>query len=110
MPPITQPAFTRLAVVGLLGLLGLSPTLLGLLEGAARGEGPLPSLPGSLSPALLAALSLIQPGLLLLGGVALGVVLAPRVGLRSVLPGLSDRPFSWGDGAAGLLAGVLYGG
>lgn len=107
-PPFL-PAFTRLTAVGLVGLLGLYPTLLDLLERAARGEGPLPRLPAAPSPALLAALSLIQPGVLLLGCVALGVVLAPRVGLRSVIGGLSERPFSRGDARAGLLVGLLTG-
>ncbi|WP_216320954.1 CPBP family intramembrane glutamic endopeptidase [Deinococcus aestuarii] len=107
--PAFLPAFARLAAVGLVGLLGLYPTLLDLFGRVARGEGPLPSLPGDLSPALLAALSLIQPGVLILGSVALGVLLAPRVGLRSVVAGLSDRPFTRGDGVAGLLVGAVTG-
>lgn len=72
--------FAALFGAGLLGVASLVPALPAMLR-----EIPVP--PGVELPPMpmLVALSLIQPLLLLAGGVALGLVLAPRLGLRSYL-------------------------
>jgi hypothetical protein len=74
--------FGALFAAGLLGILALAPTLPEMLRAApipAEARAALPPMP------VLVALSLIQPTLLLAGAVALGLALAPRMGLRSHL-------------------------
>jgi hypothetical protein len=63
------------AALGLVGVAGLGATL-------ALSSSTLPTVPG-LSPAVVVALSLVQPGLLVVVAAALGAWLAPAVGLRS---------------------------
>lgn len=70
--------FLRLYALGLLGVATLPLVAIPLLQ--ARGLPPeAPSLP------VLAALAMVQPSLLLAAAVAIGVRLAPVVGLRSYL-------------------------
>ena len=105
--------FAALFAAGLLGVLALVPTLPEMLRAAPippEARAALPPMP------VLVALSLIQPTLLLAGAVALGLTLAPRLGLRSYLsesaagerPGLSglgrDVPVAL---AVGVLADTL---
>ena len=74
--------FAALFAAGLLGVLSLAPTLPDMLRAAPippEARAALPPMP------VLVALSLIQPALLMAGAVALGLVLAPRLGLRSHL-------------------------
>lgn len=74
--------FAVLCAAGFLGLLALAPTLpetLRALPIPAEAKAALPPMP------LLVALSLVQPALLVAAGVALGLALAPRLGLRSHL-------------------------
>lgn len=72
--------FAVLFGAGVLGVLALVPTLPEMLRNLpVPPEVRLPPLP------VMVALSLVQPLLLLAGGVALGLVLAPRLGLRSHL-------------------------
>lgn len=74
-------AFAALAALGLVGLAGLVPVLrLQLASLAARGV-----LPPDVPTAALVALSLLQSGLLVLAAVAVGLALAPRLGLASRL-------------------------
>lgn len=109
--------FAALFAAGLLGILALAPTLPEMLRAA-----PIPPEARALMPPMpvLVALSLIQPTLLMAGAVALGLALAPRLGLRSRLaesaageqPGLSalrrDVPAAVALGlAADLLVVVL---
>lgn len=75
--------FLRLYTAGLLGVLTLPLVIVPLLQARPLPPG-LPSLP------VLAALSLLQPALLLALGVALGLALAPRLGLRSLLADAAD--------------------
>lgn len=89
--------FAALFAAGFAGVLALAPTLPAMLRGAPippEAWEALPPMP------VLVALSLIQPTLLLAGAVALGLVLAPGLGLRSHLsesaageaPGLRALP------------------
>lgn len=74
--------FAALFAAGFLGVLALAPTLpetLRALPLHPEAKAALPPMP------VLVALSLIQPTLLMAGGVALGLALAPRLGLRSHL-------------------------
>jgi hypothetical protein len=74
--------FAALFAAGFLGVLALAPTLLEALRALRlppEGKAAVPPMP------VLVALSLIQPTLLMAGGVALGLALAPRLGLRSHL-------------------------
>lgn len=69
--------FLALFALGLLGVLAVGVS-------TATGEGGVPGLPEVSGP-VLAALVVIQPALLLALSVTVGLVLAPRVGLRSHL-------------------------
>lgn len=72
--------FAVLFAAGVLGVLSLLPTLPAMLRRIPVPPGvELPPMP------VLVALSLVQPTVLLAGAVALGVALAPRLGLRSRL-------------------------
>lgn len=71
--------FAALFGAGLLGVLSLVPTIPAMLREAPLPAEGLPPMP------VLVALSLIQPTILLAGAVALGLFLAPRLGLRSHL-------------------------
>ncbi|MBJ6127951.1 CPBP family glutamic-type intramembrane protease [Microvirga splendida] len=72
--------FLALAGLGLLGILSLIPLIEGSIEQASRlpGAPPLPD-------AVFALLILGQPTLLLLAAVALGVALAEKAGLTSLI-------------------------
>lgn len=70
--------FLALFVLGLPGILSLVPTVIGQLDA-------LPPEMVALPRPLVAALSLLNPLILLALGVALGVLLAHRVGLRSLI-------------------------
>lgn len=74
-------AFLALAALGLVGVAGLLPVV--LLQLASLGGRGL--LPAGVPVPLLAALSLFQSALLVLAAVALGLALAPRLGLVSRL-------------------------
>ncbi|HEV2150622.1 MAG TPA: CPBP family intramembrane glutamic endopeptidase [Longimicrobiaceae bacterium] len=74
--------FGALFAAGLVGILALIPTLPEMLRAApipAEAREVLPPMP------VMVLLSLIQPTLLMAGAVALGLALAPRLGLRSHL-------------------------
>jgi hypothetical protein len=73
--------FLALAGLGLAGLLGLPLILAPQIEGMIASG----AVPSDSSVLTLTALSLLGPALLLFVAVAVGVLLAPRVGLRSHL-------------------------
>jgi hypothetical protein len=72
--------FLALFALGFLGVLSILPTAARLIGGRPRPPGSL-----QLPPGVLAALSLIQPTLLMAAAVAIGLRLAPRFGLRSYI-------------------------
>jgi hypothetical protein len=93
----------------MIGVLSLPLTLASELE-QARSLPDFPDIPLG----VLIGLSLIQPALLLAGGVAVGVRLAPRLGLRSHLAeGARDGTAVWprvrGEIPAALLWGLIAG-
>lgn len=72
--------FLGLSALGLLGVLSLVPSLGTAIEQVRHLPEALP-----VSDAVLAAILLVQPTILLLAAVAIGVALAERVGLVSIL-------------------------
>ena len=84
-------AFWALFGLGFVGVLGIIPTLVQLLR-----SKPLPPEAPKLPFGAIVALSLVQPTLLLAAGVAIGLRLAPRLGLRShVVERLGGGPAVW---------------
>jgi hypothetical protein len=71
--------FILLFGAGMVGVVSLGPAIAPMLR---QQLARIPNAPDVLLP-VLAALSMIQPTLLLAGAVAVGVALAPRLGLRS---------------------------
>lgn len=95
-------SFLALFGVGLAGTLALYATLRPIIEGLP------PHVRGGLSVEAITALSLIQPALLLLVGVIIGVLLAPRVGLRSrIAAWANDEEGAWTGYRQDLIAGFL---
>lgn len=72
--------FLALSALGLLGILSLLPTLGPAIETIRKAPGA-----PAVSDTALALLALVQPTVLLLVAVAIGVALGHRVGLRSIL-------------------------
>lgn len=103
--PFLKP-FLIMSGLGFLGILSLVPVTRRAAE-MVRGLPDASDLP----PSVLAALLLVQPAILLLGCVALGVALAERAGLGSVvLRRLRGEPAGPRNGAWGstlLLSGVF---
>ncbi|HEY3584866.1 MAG TPA: hypothetical protein VGL90_10865, partial [Casimicrobiaceae bacterium] len=93
-------------LAGLFGVASLPLVIVPTLE-ALMGAGRSPTH----SLALLAALSLIQPALLVIVAAFIGAALAPRLGLTSYLAGVNVRgPFAAQIRralASGLVAGVV---
>jgi hypothetical protein len=88
-------AFLLLSGLGLAGILSLVPTL-GPALGQIRGMPDASALPD----AALIALLLLQPALLLLAAVAIGIALAERAGLTSLIlcHCIGKAPFGAGKG------------
>jgi CAAX amino terminal protease family. len=94
--------FLALFGTGLAGTLALYASLKPIIEGLP------PHVRGGLSVEAITALSLIQPALLLLVGVTAGVLLAPRVGLRSrIAAWANDEEGAWIGLRQDLIAGLL---
>ncbi|RDI62437.1 CPBP family glutamic-type intramembrane protease [Microvirga subterranea] len=93
--------FLALSVLGLLGVLALVPTL----DAAIEQIRYLPDAP-PVSDAALTAILLIQPAILLLAAVAIGVALAERAGLVSILL-RRCRGKAAPEAAGGWLSGLL---
>lgn len=77
-PDVGASRWRRFAVLFALGMLGVVAVGLAV----ATGEGGVPGLP-TISTPVLALLVMLEPAILLAIAVGVGVVLAPRVGLRS---------------------------
>ncbi|PNY81269.1 CPBP family intramembrane glutamic endopeptidase [Deinococcus koreensis] len=110
-PPARSPrpwiGLLRLAVPGLIGVAALFPTARELVRGLLERPETAARIPANLPLDAVTALALIQPGLLTVGAVVLGGVLAPKVGLRSVLAGTAR--LSRSDLGLGVLSGVFSG-
>ena len=104
--PQLLPTIARLASIGLMGVVSSYPLIHKFVEKALQNPGAASKVPQGVSTETLAALALINPALLTLGSTALGAVLAPKVGLHSVLSGQSGARFTRRDTVAGLVTGV----
>ncbi len=83
--------FLWLYLLGLVGIVGLVPVLLGQYAVLLTRDPAAPPLPLP----VLAAASLIQPAVLLAVAVAVGLALAPRLGLRSQVVDAADGGPTW---------------
>lgn len=97
---------TRLASLGLVGVVSSYPLIHKLVEKTLQNPGLSSNIPAGMSTGTLTAVALINPALLTLGSTVLGAVLAPKVGLHSVLSGQSGARFTRQDAGAGVLTGV----
>jgi hypothetical protein len=96
--------FWPLVALGLIGVASLPLVMLPSLRVLIRnGQAP------GMSLEVLAALTLIQPALLLIAGAAIGAALAPRLGFTSHVANVNVRGRFAGEAPAAAAAGVATG-
>ena len=106
---INWKAFSLLLGAGLVGVLSVLPLVFDMLRSHAFGPAPVPDIPLP----LVAALSLLQNGVLLAVVIAIGMVLSTRIGLQMPLISAWTQgeraPSVRGIVAAGVLLGAAAG-